>query len=61
MAGEEWMRLFMGRHIKSLSLRKPEPTSLSRFTSFNKTNVNKFFNKLEDIHSRFGPISPEKI
>ncbi|KAJ8926844.1 hypothetical protein NQ314_020695 [Rhamnusium bicolor] len=30
MAGEEWIRLFMGRHNKSLSLRKPEPTSLSR-------------------------------
>ncbi|KAJ8933211.1 hypothetical protein NQ314_014158 [Rhamnusium bicolor] len=60
MVGEEWMCLFMGRHNKSLSLRKPEPTSLSRSTSFNKTNVNKFFNNLEDIHSLFGPIPPKE-
>ncbi|KAJ8964271.1 hypothetical protein NQ314_005021 [Rhamnusium bicolor] len=53
--------LFMGRQNKSLSLQKPEPTSLSRPTSFNKTNVNKFFNNLGDIHCRFGPIPPERI
>ncbi|KAI4463946.1 synaptotagmin [Holotrichia oblita] len=61
IAGEEWMRFFMQRHSKSLSIRKPEATSLSRCTSFNKTNINCFFNNLEDVHRRFGPIPPERI
>lgn len=61
IAGEEWMRLFMNRHSKSLSIRKPEATSLSRSTSFNKNNVGCFFNNIEDVHRRFGPIPPERI
>lgn len=61
IAGEEWMRLFMKRHAKSLSNRKPEATSLSRCTSFNKNNVDCFFNNIEDVRRRFGPIPPERI
>lgn len=51
-AKEGWRRGFMARH-KSLSLRKPENTSLSRSTAFNKYMVDQFFDNLKkvlDIH-----------
>ena len=36
-AGEDWFGHYMERH-RDISLRTPENTSLSRATSFNKTN-----------------------
>lgn len=51
LAGREWLEGFMHRS-PDLSLRTPEPTSLSRATSFNKTNTALFFGKLEDIMHR---------
>ena len=42
----------MKRH-PSLSLRVSEPTSLSRSTSFNKTNVNEFYTKLDEVMSKY--------
>lgn len=51
----------MNRHKQTLAVRKPELTSLPRSTSFNRTNVNRFFKNIQDVHNRFGPIPPERI
>lgn len=51
MAGNDWMKGFMKRN-KTLSLRTPEATSLSRGTSFNRQNVSDFFNNLKVILNR---------
>ena len=44
-SGEKWLSGFMSRH-PSLSLRKPEATSIARSAAFNKQNVQFFFNEL---------------
>lgn len=51
IAGYDWYRGFRHRHPE-LSLRTPESTSLSRCTSFNRTNVTTFFNNLESVLKR---------
>lgn len=54
----DWLRGFMNRN-KELSLRTPEPTSLSRGTAFNQHTVGEFFNLLRNLIERehFGPES----
>lgn len=42
----------MKRNPKLLR-RKPEPISLGRATSFNKTNVNNFFDKLDSVLDKY--------
>lgn len=51
MAGEEWFRSFMRRN-PNLSVRAAQATSLSRATSFNKTNVDAFYNNLQIVMDR---------
>jgi hypothetical protein len=55
MAGIDWFMNFMSRNPQ-LTLRSPEGSSLSRSTSFSKTNVNVFFDNLEQVlksHTQF--------
>nr|CAI5851291.1 unnamed protein product [Callosobruchus analis] len=47
MAGKDWIIAFRRRH--DMILRKPEPCSLSRNTTFNRLNVEKFYDSLEDL------------
>ncbi|KAF2904638.1 hypothetical protein ILUMI_01537 [Ignelater luminosus] len=58
IAGKDWLYSLMTRH--TLSLRTPEQTNLSRATSFNKHNVNLFFNNLKEVKEKFG-FSPQDV
>ncbi|XP_054722826.1 uncharacterized protein LOC129232748, partial [Uloborus diversus] len=51
-AGYDWLKGFMKRS-GDLSLRTPEPTSLSRATSFNALNVRIFYEKLAEVMNRY--------
>lgn len=51
-AGRSWIDLFLQRHKKQLSLRKPCGTSFSRTLGFNKENVQKFFKLLEEAYDK---------
>lgn len=50
-AGVDWMRAFLKRN-QQLSIRQPESCSLARCMSFNKFNVDLFFDNLDSILNR---------
>ena len=49
--GPDWFSAFMKRNA-DLAKRTPEATSMSRATSFNRANVNMFFNMLATVMDR---------
>ncbi|KAJ8932510.1 hypothetical protein NQ314_014602 [Rhamnusium bicolor] len=59
MAGTDWMKSFMRRH-PTLSLRKPENTSIARIAGFNKESVEKFYSNLEQVLRKY-KFSPRRI
>ncbi|KAH9627647.1 hypothetical protein HF086_009797 [Spodoptera exigua] len=59
MAGEEWFRMFMRRNPE-LSVRAAQATSLSRATSFNKTNEQGFYDNLSIVMDRY-KFEPQDI
>lgn len=51
-AGKQWYLDFVKRR-STISLRKPQATSLARSTSFNKHNVSTFFVKLKEVMEKY--------
>lgn len=59
-AGIEWLKSFMKRNKDKISLRKPENTSLSRATGFNKRSVAEFFENYTSVITKHN-FKPEQI
>lgn len=51
LAGRVWFEGFVARN--NISVRKPEATSINRVTAFNKTEVQRFFNLLEELMGKY--------
>ena len=59
MAGVDWFNGFLKRH-PSISIRKPQATSLARVSAFNETTTDEFFNNLADVMQRY-KFPPQSI
>lgn len=59
MAGKDWVYEFLKRN-KDLSLRQPTATGIGRAMGFNKVQVEKYFNNLEELFIKF-KFSPAQI
>ncbi|KAJ8893302.1 hypothetical protein PR048_005893 [Dryococelus australis] len=60
MAGIDWLYAFRKLH-SNLSLKTPEPCSLSRVTAFNNHNVSLFSDNLETVLKRGPPLSDDEM
>lgn len=58
-AGKDWLSSFLKRNSE-LSIRIPESTSLGRATSFNKSNVKLFYEKLAAVLDKY-KVPPSRI
>lgn len=59
LASLDWYKAFMKRH-PSLSVRRPEATSIARAMNFNKPNVENFFDKWGELLDRL-KCQPQNI
>ena len=59
VAGDDWLAGFLKRN-PSVSVRKPEATSLNRITGFNKIEVDKFFSNLSQLMDKHN-FPPSRI
>lgn len=59
MCGKEWLYGFLRRN-QQISLRRPEATSLNRVLAFNRTDVNLFYDNLEQVMEKY-QFLPQRI
>lgn len=59
-AGRKWLQRFLKRHSDT-SLRKPEATSLGQCISFNKENVDKYFQNVQKVMQTVGMLPAHRI
>lgn len=58
-AGKDWLSGFRKRH-PSIALRAPEPTSLARARGFNRPQVDRFYDLLEEVIDKYS-LDPTQI
>ena len=59
-AGRKWLNGFLSRHPE-LSVRQPEPTSMSRAVGFNKPQVQRFFELVRSEFEKHAIVSSDQI